>query len=266
MTTTKKAEAASNKENSHVNLFIEADEQVKDLIHATIEVRDQENRLAKGFSPIHEKLMHLAVVSNNLQHFDHVHPTFAGEGRFEADIKLPFGGEYTFFSGYQREGMSQELSVSRQFIEGETLSNYSIDTTLRHQTVEETEVSLRVYCAERNPTEGDSDGSKNIARADEKTTIRFSLKQKDSDMPVQDLQEYLGAIGHLIIVKQPDNEASALSRDDYMHVHSNFENADGQIDFTVNFPEAGKYKMWGEFKRNNRSIVPSFGIEVAESY
>ncbi len=265
MTTAKKLEVTS-KESSHVNLYVDADEKVKDLVHATIEVRDQENRLAEGFSPVHEKLMHLAVVSNNLQHFDHVHPTFVGKGRFEADIKLPFGGEYTFFSGYQREGMPQEMSVSRQFIGGDASLSCSIDTTLRSQTLEETKVSLSVHRANNDPTNDDSENSESIVRAGEEITIQFSLQQKNSDKPVQDLQQYLGAIGHLIIVKQPDNEEAVLSHDDYMHVHSDSEKADGQIDFTVSFPEAGTYKMWGEFKRNNRSVIPSFGIKVEESY
>lgn len=258
MATTEETEQPLEMAMKHVSLSVSKDKTNRGTVHIILEIRDENGNLVKQFSTIHKELMHLVIVSNNLQHFDHIHPELVGKGRFEADTRLPFGGEYTFFSDYQREGLSEEMSVLRQSIDGEPASEQSVDTTVRSRIVEGTKISLRIC----NSSERFSNSSENEVRAGSEATLQFSLRRSDSDEAIQDLQTYLGAIGHLVIVRQSTANPPVLTRDDYIHVHADSEKEDGRVDFTVCFPGPGAYKMWGEFKRGDRSIVASFGVNV----
>lgn len=226
------------------------------LTPVTIEITDFQGRPIEKFDDIKEVLMHLVVVSNDLQFFDHIHPTFVGHGRFKVNANFPYSGDYTLFGDYQPVGEPENLSVLTQTIEGSPAPEVSIDTTLRDRVIEGTEVSLRVN--------DDKAGSKDAfeIKAGEETTFQFELKQSGSGEPIQDLRPYLDAMGHLVIVKQSAQQPPTLSHDSYIHAHPSSAGAAGKVSFTTRLPEPGKYKLWGEFDRGGQKIVADFWISV----
>ena len=76
--------------------------------------------------------------------------------------------------------------------------------------------------------------------------------------PVSDLEPYLGASGHVLIVNQDlsdgDSRASG-GRDD--------ERARGDVRSV--FPTPGRYKLWAQFQRKGAVVTAAFVIDVLQS-
>ena len=86
------------------------------------------------------------------------------------------------------------------------------------------------------------------------TPIVFDLSDEHGQ-PVNDLEPYLGAMGHLVI----------LSADGKQFVHAHPDAAaekSNKVKFGAHFPNAGIYKGWGEFQRAGTVHTIPFVIEV----
>jgi hypothetical protein len=74
--------------------------------------------------------------------------------------------------------------------------------------------------------------------------------------PVTDLQSYLGAPAHLLI----------LSTDlaDVVHSHpSDIESTGPTVEFDAVFPRPGRYKMWVQFQRDDEVVTAPFVVDVS---
>ncbi len=75
-------------------------------------VRNPWNRLpVTKFQPVHEKLFHLFVVSQDLQFFAHEHPDFRTDGRFGIDLAFPGSGLYRMLADFYPDGGTPQLAV-----------------------------------------------------------------------------------------------------------------------------------------------------------
>ena len=70
------------------------------------------------FEIVHEKLMHVFVVSENLEYFAHVHPTLQSDGRFTLPLRFPYGGMYRMLADFYPAGAVPQLAVSTIFVAG----------------------------------------------------------------------------------------------------------------------------------------------------
>lgn len=253
----------SDSSTTKVDLAISKAKSDESLMHIVIEIKDATGNPIEKFDAHKEKLMHLVIVSNNLQFFEHTHPTFTGKGRFEVNARLPFGGQYTLFSSYQPSDENEEISVLSETVDGEPPPNASVDTNLRRKTIKDTSVTLLLSNAERSSSENSlrEDAGEKV-KAGHKTDIQFVFRQPNSNEPITDLQPYLDAQGHLVVIKQSTASPPTLNLNSYMHIHSIAEDASSQVNFAATFPEPGNYKLWGEFNRGGHLIVADFWIEV----
>ncbi len=76
--------------------------QPKTAVPLVINVQDSKGKPLGQFTTFQEKLMHLIVVSDDLQSFDHIHPVYKQNGRFEVTKSFPSGGRYTLLSDFKR--------------------------------------------------------------------------------------------------------------------------------------------------------------------
>jgi YHS domain-containing protein len=68
--------------------------------------------LETKFQTVHEKLMHLIVVSSDLSYFSHEHPKLGADGRFRLRRTFPGAGQYWLFADFTpQDGMNQLLRV-----------------------------------------------------------------------------------------------------------------------------------------------------------
>jgi hypothetical protein len=95
-------------------------------------------------------------------------------------------------------------------------------------------------------------------------TLKYHLTDEKTGEPVKDLQPYLGAWGHALILSE---DAS-----DYIHSHPTemipakvdrakiFGGAD--VSFDAFFPRPGRYRVWSQFQRHGELITVPFNIKV----
>jgi len=85
--------------------------------------------------------------------------------------------------------------------------------------------------------------------------LTFTLTDEKTNQPVSDLQPYLGAIGHVVILSE-DGER-------YVHVHAEEGQSMGpDAVFEATFPRSGIYKLWGQFQRNQQVFTAAYVVNV----
>ena len=95
-------------------------------------------------------------------------------------------------------------------------------------------------------------------------TLKYHLADEKTGEPVKDLQPYLGAWGHTLILSEDAR--------DYIHSHPT-ETIPNDADrtkiyggpdaaFGVFFPRPGRYRVWSQFQRQGKLITIAFTINV----
>ncbi len=69
------------------------------------------------YEVVHEKLIHLFVVSQDLEFFAHIHPVFDGKA-FHIQTRLPQAGMYRLLADYYPAGSVPQLSLSTLYVAG----------------------------------------------------------------------------------------------------------------------------------------------------
>lgn len=208
-----------------------------------INIQDSSGKAIAKFDRFQEKLMHLIIVSDNLQFFSHVHPTYKENGRFEIKTRFLRSGNYTLFTDYKPAGKTEQVSVLKRQILGTSPAAPEIDLN-RTKTFSDTKANLKL--------------SQPTLKAGQEVTLMFNLRESSNNQPLTDLQPYLGERGHLVILKQ----SSLLTKADYIHAHATKDTPNEQVNFMTSFPQPGKYKLWGQFNRNGKIVVADFWVNV----
>jgi hypothetical protein len=93
-------------------------------------------------------------------------------------------------------------------------------------------------------------------------TQDLSFRVERDGQPVTDLENFLGALGHLIVISE--------DRRQFVHSHPLVRAAGDAppsmgptVLFSALFPAPGKYKAWGQFQHADRVITADFVLEIA---
>jgi Cu+-exporting ATPase len=107
------------------------------------------------------------------------------------------------------------------------------------------------------------------AQAGPVSDLTFSLADARTGQPLRNLQPYLAAAGHVVIMRA-DGQTFA-------HEHADVRDGSGRPVFAlpgttfgpdlpvhVHFDEAGTYRLWGQFRlASGRVITASFTVEAS---
>jgi len=200
------------------------------VANLTLTVVDPNGSRVNHFETVHEKLMHLFVVSEDLTFFEHVHPVPEANGTFTIAVRPPVGGMYRLLADYYPSGSVPQLALGTFFVAGAPQAK-QLDQGRREQTSANLTASFRT---EPEP----------LLAAFESRLV-YDLHPSDG------LEPYLGAWGHML----------AVSEDliDLIHIHP-FLVTGSVIQFNAIFPRACKYKVWAQFQR--LSTVNTFVFTV----
>ena len=168
-------------------------------------VLDPDGDVLRDYDVEHERRLHLIVVRRQLDHFLHVHPRQRPDGAWTVPLALPESGSYRVFADFTTDGERRTLGVD---LEGRG----SATAPGRLTTYD---VSLQGH--------GHGEGDE----------LEFEVS--DAGKPVE-LQRYLGARGHLVVLREGDLA--------YVHAHADAE----RLSFDVPFPSAGRYRLFLQFK------------------
>ncbi|MCR2803301.1 hypothetical protein [Paenibacillus soyae] len=210
-----------------------------DTVTITMTARDENGEKVQEYELGHEKEMHLIVVREDLSEFYHVHPIKRADGEFTQEMTLPSGGTYKLFADFIPAGHEQMTASGTLELAGnENVSPPQPDgKLLRSEQGVEVELAL------------------SSTKAGEESELAFTLRDAASKAGLTDLEPYLGAIGHVVIISE-DTEH-------YLHVHPMNEDDSGPVArFATAFPEEGLYRIWGQFQRNGETFIVPFTIQV----
>src|SRR5581483_6413786 len=83
----------------------------------TLRAIDPGGKPVTHYELVHEKLIHLFVVSQDLEFFEHIHPVFDGKA-FHIQTRLPRPGMYRLLADYYPTGSVPQLSLSTLYVAG----------------------------------------------------------------------------------------------------------------------------------------------------
>ena len=187
----------------------------------------------REFEVVHEKLLHLFVVSQDLSFFRHEHPQLGRDGVFRLEMELPAPGMYRLLSDFYPRHGTPQLVESTVIVPGGAITagtRLSADLEPKHG------VSLAMEPA--RPIAG------------MKTLMFFRIE------PADGLEPYLGAWAHML----------AVSEDlvDMIHDHPFLAEGGPQIQFNMIFPRAVGYRLWVQFQRRGVVNTVRFDVPVGE--
>jgi hypothetical protein len=197
----------------------------------------------RDLETIHERLLHLFVISRSLETFVHVHPESRKNGAYVLDQVLK-PGEYVLLVDFLPSSGTPQM-LHRAFVTpGYAGPLFAAAPTLEPTGADVVADGVRVTFEGPQP---------NALR---RSAMRFRLADARTGAAITDLEPYLGAPAHLLIVNPQLTDA--------LHAHPEGEPSRGpELSFDPLFPEPGCYKMWLQIQRGGRVITLPFVIEVA---
>ena len=203
-------------------------------------VRDGEGRAVSRLTPSHEKPMHLFVVSRDLHYFAHVHPSLSGDS-FRVQHTFAAAGEYTLFVDYQQPGRGQVVDRHKVHVEGAARPlAAALTESPRTQRADGLEVTLH------------SDAE---LRAGQAAMLHFDVTDAATGKPVVDLEPYLGAMAHFMVL--------SADGQDFVHVHAlDTRSSASRVSAHAVFPRPGLYKLWAQVQRHGGVATVPFVVRV----
>ena len=181
-----------------------------------------------------EPPLHLILVRRDLTGYQHLHPRPTAEG-FAVDVTLPRPGIWRAYADFEVDG--EKVVLGRDLVVPGEFAPQAPPALSRSAAVDGYRIELG----------GDA------LRAGTEATLTFDITR--NGRPVERLQPYLGAAGHLVAIREGDLA--------YLHVHPLDEPRPGRLGFDVELDEPGRYVLLLQFKDAGRVHTASFVVEVA---
>ncbi|MGY1776200.1 heavy metal translocating P-type ATPase [Geodermatophilus sp. SYSU D00804] len=193
----------------------------------------------------HEAWMHLIATREDLGTFAHVHPQPTGRpGQLAVDVTFPTAGRYVVDTEFRRQGEMADVH-SRQVLTVAGTAPEPVALTAGPRTV--VVDGVRVELGGTAEAGGVSD-------------LHFTFTDAGTGRPVDDLQPYLAAAGHVVVMRA-DGQTFA-------HEHAEVDDGNGrpvfalpgqtfgpELDVHAEFPTAGVYRLWAQFRLVDGDVI-----------
>jgi P-type Cu+ transporter len=206
---------------------------------------------ARSGSPVsdlgltHSVFMHLIATRTDLATFTHVHPEPTGTaGELAVEMTFPTPGQYILNTEFRRDGQLADIH-DRQLVTIAGTAPAPRPVTPGPRTISVDGVRVELHGRAQVGTTSD---------------LTFSLADARSGQPLNNLQPYLAAAGHIVIMRA-DGQAFA-------HEHADVRDSSGQPVFALpgttfgpdlpvhaHFDTAGTYRLWGQFRLASGQVI-----------
>lgn len=233
-------------------------------------VKDNLGTLVRQLRVVHEKAMHLLVVSEDLNDFEHLHPEQTEDGSFLATYTFQHGGNYRLYVDFTPANANPVVDRFNLTVSGSGRTAVVPVEDLAGITMVKKD-GLHVTLAIEKPL-----------RAGEETLLNFAVADTQTHKPATDLQPYLGAMAHFVIISQdgtdflhahPIEKNKTSAHDVHQghggqkaksHMHGMSTAGVSEVGAHTMFPRTGVYKIWAQFQRSGRIITVPFVVVVGE--
>ena len=197
---------------------------------------DDGRALRSGFEVEAQRRLHLILVRRDLTGYQHLHPAMAADGTWSVPLKVAQPGAYRVFADFQRD--CQKHVLAADLLAPGEFQPAALPAPALTASTDGYDVRLE----------------RPALRAGSEAALRFTVSR--DGRPVQGIQPYLGARGHLVALRQGDLA--------YLHAHPE-EHADapGAIPFAAEFLSAGAYRLFLQFKIAGVVHTAAFTARVA---
>jgi hypothetical protein len=186
-----------------------------------------------AFDELHERRLHLIVLSRNLVDYLHLHPTMDADGRWTVELPALHAGSYRVFADFQPTG-GDNLTLGTDVTVPGVVATAELPQPSTSSTVDDYTVSLS--------------GTPRVGATELGFTVEVDGHQVRTD-------PYLGAAGHLVAIRDGDLA--------YLHVHPH-DDSTSIITFTGEFPTAGTYRLFLDFLHNGTVRTAAFTVIVPD--
>ena len=179
---------------------------------------------------VHDKIMHVVLVRDDLKHFDHIHPEMIGSGIFAVPYKFSSSGLYRIWVDFTIDGMQ-----------------HIVDFDINVPGDVETE--------EKNLLDGIKVNflAPNEIFADKEIELKFEIFDKNNK-PIPITEKFLAADAHLISTDE--------SLEEFNHNHDEKFDKDNKVLFMHTFAKSGRHKIWLQFSAEGKAKTASFEVMV----
>jgi hypothetical protein len=204
---------------------------------------------AREFEELHEKLLHLFIVRDDLGVFAHEHPDLQAGGTFRLQYRFPTAGRYRVFADVAPKHAGSQILAAEIAVSGAVPERFDLTKALAAQP-------KPVTAAEGTTVEWGWPLPLPIGRT---TPVTATLRTTEGS-PVSDLEPYLGAMGHLMLLHEDGRT--------FVHCHPDDRPSAAEgpatVRFLARFPKPGLYRGWGQFARAGRVLTMDFVVRAAE--
>jgi len=261
--------------------------------HWTLRITDAKTGAPiQKFLKMHDKLLHLVVVSRNLSFYDHIHPTYKGNGIFTISYALPRAGQYRIYADYVTAAMQHEVPHHDFDVAGANPLSSQLKFTPDQPHGMWITKHFRAHDEGKPPLPGATEYEVAMmpmpspVHVGDEAMLHFEIRNARGK-PLTDLQPYMGAMGHAVILSadgsvylhtHPMNDAMAemmfgtkssskpsSMKDDMaamMEVLPPGTRGGPDIMFHTKFPKPGFYRIWGQFMHANKVITSDYTLFV----
>ncbi len=202
---------------------------------------------ASRFDIVHDRLMHLMVVSNDMSEYAHLHPEHRGNGVFTAEFTPKSESRYYLYAQFKPVDQAESLASAAIATSGAATDFIvpELATDVAPRQSGDYSISLDLPATV-------STGTDYLAR--------FTLTNTATGQKVKTVEPYLGAFGHVAVLS-----ADKMS---FLHVHptreakSTQEKAGPDITFMTKFDTPGIYRLYAEFLVNGQIRMAYFTVEA----
>lgn len=176
----------------------------------------------------HDKDLHLILVRRDLSGFQHLHPALAPDGTWSVPITVDAPGQYRVLADFQPGGATEALTLGVDVPAPGDYQPRPLPAVARTTEVDGYTVTLT---GELRPS----------------AASELALSVSRNGQPVTDLEPYLGALGHLVVLREGDLA--------YLHVHPTSDDA---LAFQAEVPSPGAYRLYLDFQHGGTVRTAEF--------
>ncbi|MCX6597091.1 MAG: YHYH protein [Acidobacteria bacterium] len=205
---------------------------------------------------VHEREIHLLVISEDMADFHHIHPLRQPNGTYQVAHRFTRPGRYGIFADHTPPGQPQTIAKFQVSVAGKEASQSRELVSATAATA----AGITAHLCWSEPPQAGRD-----------LQVAFSLTDANG-APITDLDPYLGAWAHILLVRRdgeefihahPIEESTTAVSDPWQHSHATLGPSPSRIATLTGFRHPGHYRLWLQVQRAGQVVTLPFDVEVA---
>jgi hypothetical protein len=204
---------------------------------------------------VHEKKMHLILVSDDLSWFDHIHPEYQASGAYDIKVlgknetfasgrgrnetRFEAGGKYWAFTDFKPTGGLNQVIKTELNVAGAPAKTVAYTEPKMTTSVDGYSVTF------------DPHGSALASGAP--LHLHIDIMEKGKRLSPAGIENYLGAKAHVVMIETTTKE--------FLHVHP--EAVGEELEMNTTFAQPGTYRGWLQFQTDGKVHTADFVLKVA---